>query len=171
MITSLSAHPRDDAWSDRRSAVSRGGAAYEEHDGAAASPTPVIGLSIAPDNSVRATVISGRISQGGCSQASSEEDTETTEVIYNTIVLPDRSKLLQIISKYADGTTRVTTTRLPGFGDDESGMTKDISKALGAADEEDRKEGDLTETAASAAIKMPVADFLQRMREHERANA
>lgn len=151
MISSLSARPRDNASFDQRGSDPKRDAEFERYEEVVASPTPVIRMSIAPDNSVRSTVISGQISQGDNTQGS-EEEVETTEIIYNTIVLPDGSKLLQVISKYADGTTRVTTTRMPGSSDDESGMTKDISKAVGAADEDDPAKDTPAEMIARSSI-------------------
>ena len=62
---------------------------------------------------------------GGGSGGGAEEEDETV-TIYKTIVLPDGSKLLQIITKKPDGSMSTTTTKLPGTGKEQGDSEKKI---------------------------------------------
>lgn len=122
------------------------------------APRGTESISAAPvapiDNNVKSTIMAGTLAEsaeasvrqafssaagtqpaGGAGSAGSAADDEDAkmEVIYNTVVLPDGSKLVQVITKYPDGSTRCSTTHMPGMAGDESGFSKELTKAVNFA--------------------------------------
>lgn len=87
------------------------------------------------------------VSAGG----GSEEDEEETITIYKTIVLPDGSKLMQIITKKPDGSVSTTTTKLPGT-DNKQGDTE--KKAVEVVPSQDKNTGEQHDQVGSLAVDM-----------------
>lgn len=100
----------------------------------------VVHMSVAPDNSVRSAIVQAALGDRGgaptvSGAAQGEEDETKVEVFYNIVAQPDGSKVVQIITKYPDGTTRVTTTRVPGSVDIKGGLSAAGGGELGDAED------------------------------------
>lgn len=122
-----------------------------DETGGAAGTLSALPTSLGADNNVKATIVVGELANIDASSAraamekasggrpvvsggsAGEDDQETMEVIYNTVVLPDGSKLVQVITKYPDGSTRCSTTHMPGTAGDESGFSRELTKAVNFA--------------------------------------
>ena len=127
----------------------------KEAEKEATHPEATLGISL--DNNVKAAIYAGQVAAqpedettlptGGTSApaapkdaAAGGEDEDKMEIFYKTIVLPDGSKLLQIITKHPDGSVKTSTTRVPGSKDDESTTRKEtitVPKKGGGENEAD----------------------------------
>ena len=96
------------------------------------------------DAAINAVRTAGRPSVGGGGGAggSKEEEEDETITIYKTIVLPDGSKLLQIITKQPDGTVKTTTTKLPGLDKKQGDTEKKVVDAVPQQDDENGEAGE-----------------------------
>ena len=125
---------------------------------------PEAGLGVSLDNNVKAAVYAGQIAAqaeeettlptGGTSApaasggaASGEEEEDKVEIIYKTTVLPDGSKLLQIITKHPDGSVKTTTTKVPGSKNDESSERRE---KISVPKDDEEADGSIGDALANA---------------------
>lgn len=93
--------------------------------------------SLGADNGVKSSIVAGSLDlgsgaaaagpsapsaggAGGAGGAEISEESDGTEVIYSTTVLPDGSKLVQMVTKFDDGSTKISTMHVPAAQQAES---------------------------------------------------
>lgn len=87
--------------------------------------------SLGADNGVKSSIVAGSLDLGSGAAAAGpsapsaggaeiSEESDGTEVIYSTTVLPDGSKLVQMVTKFDDGSTKISTMHVPAAQQAES---------------------------------------------------
>lgn len=125
-------------------------------------------LDYLANNGVAAASLSDKVQEGsagssmlggGGGAGNGEEEEKTTTIVKKT-ALPDGSMLVQFITTEPDGTTRITTTRMPS-ADKELKESKEITKKADAAEANTSTQQSEIERPLTAADILGLARRLQ----------